>query len=488
MKKILIIEDNSVVANTYRTKLESRNYAVNVASDGQTGYYAISETKPDAVLLDLTVPQMDALSVLGKVRAQKQFKKLPVFVLADSDTSTSADDAILAGATHCFNKSDDGALDEVICALDDLFPSVSAKKSARKKFAVAAPSHSIGFVPAFADEHETGGPHVEQFSARKLPVVEVAARLSSYTDRDGDAQAVYSSSARSAEIAYAERSAIPVLPKQNQGTNSRSKVLDPPEIDSREIQDELQGHFLASYGSTVHAIRCLFVSLINAKGVSGKVQSIEELWTQIRSLRSSATQSGMVGLARLCTPLEALAARAKGAEPENAHASLQKLANTIDLLVALSNHLNEIEPLNRIEPRVLVVDDESVSRKALTLSLQKAQIVVVGAKDSNSALIEVEGGLFDLMFLDVEMPGINGFGLCARIRMLPPQKSTPIIFVSSLEDLKSRASSRISGGNHFITKPVNFDEVNLTALTFIFKHRLRNSLQERGNTDWTKFR
>src|SRR5882724_11964355 len=121
MKKILIIEDNTFVANTYRTRLESSNYAVNIAPDGQSGYYAISETKPDAVLLDLTVPQMDALSVLGKVRAQNQFKKLPVFVLADSDSDSSADDAMFAGATHCFNKSDDGALDDVVVALDDLF-------------------------------------------------------------------------------------------------------------------------------------------------------------------------------------------------------------------------------------------------------------------------------------------------------------------------------------------------------------------------------
>src|SRR5260221_9956761 len=134
MKKILIIEDNSFISNLYRSRLENEKYSVTVAEDGQSGYYAVSEIKPDVVLLDLSIPQMDALSVLGKVRAQRQFTKLPMFVMADSDTGSLADDAMAAGGTHCFNKADETALDDVVAALGDLFKSYLNKPPVAKRF------------------------------------------------------------------------------------------------------------------------------------------------------------------------------------------------------------------------------------------------------------------------------------------------------------------------------------------------------------------
>jgi DNA-binding response OmpR family regulator len=147
-----------------------------------------------------------------------------------------------------------------------------------------------------------------------------------------------------------------------------------------------------------------------------------------------------------------------------------------------------MEHLLGSQPRVLIVDDEDISRNEMMLKLEKGQMVVVGIPDSNSALMEAAKSLFDLILLDVEMPGINGFGLCARIRLLPSHRSTPVIFVSALQNLQSRASSRISGGNHSITKPVDFDELSLLAVTFIIKTRLRNALREKGNERWIEFR
>jgi DNA-binding response OmpR family regulator len=52
-------------------------------------------------------------------------------------------------------------------------------------------------------------------------------------------------------------------------------------------------------------------------------------------------------------------------------------------------------------------------------------------------------------------------------------RETPILFISALDDLRSRASSKISGGNQFITKPVNFLELSITANALILKQRLK---------------
>ena len=58
MKKILVVEDNAVVAGVYRAKLQAEGFQVEVAADGQAGLEMIERTRPDLVLLDLILPKM----------------------------------------------------------------------------------------------------------------------------------------------------------------------------------------------------------------------------------------------------------------------------------------------------------------------------------------------------------------------------------------------------------------------------------------------
>ena len=71
MKKILIIEDDSIVAHIYRSRLEKEGYTVEVCEDGQTGFYRIHEVHPQAILLDLMLPKMNGIDILKKIRAER---------------------------------------------------------------------------------------------------------------------------------------------------------------------------------------------------------------------------------------------------------------------------------------------------------------------------------------------------------------------------------------------------------------------------------
>ena len=79
---------------------------------------------------------------------------------------------------------------------------------------------------------------------------------------------------------------------------------------------------------------------------------------------------------------------------------------------------------------------------------------------------------FDLILLDVDMPGMNGFELCTKIRALTAYKKTPVVFVTSLNDFESRANSTMSGGNDFIAKPFLFMELAVKALLYVFRGKL----------------
>jgi CheY-like chemotaxis protein len=105
MKKILIIEDDPIVAHIYQTRLEKEGYEVEIAPDGQSGFYRVHEFKPDAVLLDLMLPRMNGVEILKKIRSQSQFAQTPVIVFTNAYVPNMIHESFQAGATQVFNKA-----------------------------------------------------------------------------------------------------------------------------------------------------------------------------------------------------------------------------------------------------------------------------------------------------------------------------------------------------------------------------------------------
>ena len=71
MKKILIIEDNQIVANVYRNKLVVEGYQTEIALDGETGLKLMRTFQPDIMILDLMLPKMSGVDVIGKSAARR---------------------------------------------------------------------------------------------------------------------------------------------------------------------------------------------------------------------------------------------------------------------------------------------------------------------------------------------------------------------------------------------------------------------------------
>jgi CheY-like chemotaxis protein len=93
----------------------------------------------------------------------------------------------------------------------------------------------------------------------------------------------------------------------------------------------------------------------------------------------------------------------------------------------------------------------------------------VSLDDSTLALQVLEQNHFDLVFLDVEMPKPNGIEVCERLRKMPTNSATPVVFVTAHSDFGSRARSSSSGGNDFIAKPFLSLELAVKTLTWLFK-------------------
>ena len=105
MKKILIIEDDPIMTHVCQRVLTKQGYATELASDGAQGLERLNAVQPDAVLLDLMMPHTNGVAVLTSLRAQEQFRHLPVIVLTNACVPTLIEQASKAGATHILDKS-----------------------------------------------------------------------------------------------------------------------------------------------------------------------------------------------------------------------------------------------------------------------------------------------------------------------------------------------------------------------------------------------
>ncbi len=104
--KILIIEDDPLMTRLYQKVFKFEKYEVEVASNGIIGLEKAGTFKPTLILLDIMMPKMNGLQVLGKLKANPETKKIPVVVLTNLAGSQDAETAIAKGAVKYIIKSE----------------------------------------------------------------------------------------------------------------------------------------------------------------------------------------------------------------------------------------------------------------------------------------------------------------------------------------------------------------------------------------------
>lgn len=83
MTKIVIIEDDPTISQMYRMKFEADGFDVRMAGNGLIGVETVKSFKPDVILLDIQMPEMDGAEALEKIRADEASKQTPVIVLTN---------------------------------------------------------------------------------------------------------------------------------------------------------------------------------------------------------------------------------------------------------------------------------------------------------------------------------------------------------------------------------------------------------------------
>ncbi|QHN43102.1 response regulator [Candidatus Mycosynbacter amalyticus] len=106
MTKIAIIEDDSAIHQMYRMKFESEGFDVQLAADGRTGVALVKTFRPDLILLDLQMPEVDGLTALRQIRGEEWGKHIPVIILTNLGAEESPKELQSLGISGYIVKAD----------------------------------------------------------------------------------------------------------------------------------------------------------------------------------------------------------------------------------------------------------------------------------------------------------------------------------------------------------------------------------------------
>ena len=122
----------------------------------------------------------------------------------------------------------------------------------------------------------------------------------------------------------------------------------------------------------------------------------------------------------------------------------------------------EAQELEAKAHHALIIDDSAAIRKQLELELRDAGISSDFSVCGEDALEKIKDNHFDLVFLDIIMPGLDGYETCKAMRSNPAYKKTPIIMLSGKTSPLDEVQGVIAGATTYLTKPVKSDRLQVT--------------------------
>ncbi|MEQ1861391.1 MAG: response regulator [Chthoniobacteraceae bacterium] len=199
---------------------------------------------------------------------------------------------------------------------------------------------------------------------------------------------------------------------------------------------------------------------------------LNELHCHVQHFAERSRVSGFLALHRLSHAFAELAQDLYRFPEQVNPSTLRTISQTIDLLGILLKQKNYARLKDPTQAKVFAVEDDAENCDAIRMALETVFMRTRYSQEPAIALAELGSDHYDLIFLDVALPDMNGFELCKHIRELPNHAHTPVVFLTGLTTMENRVQSSLSGANDFIGKPFNLHELGVKAISLVLKASL----------------
>jgi DNA-binding response OmpR family regulator len=366
INRLLLIQDNTLVQNFYRDRLERAGFIVQSVATVEEGLRRMGSALPNVVVLDPLLPEGDAAQSIASVRSLMGASDVPVVVLPTQQ--------------RCITEA------------------------------------------------------IEQNKRTRLiePGGNVAATL--ITEAAGLAHF------KMADLAEMTANSEPDERWRTAALNAAPAAV-------------------AAMRQTLHSLVC-------------EPQSPEHLRTLLQNAHCFADQMSLLGPSGLSQTASALEVLAYGLVqfPERLdQLTLRTLGQAVDFLGALLETKHATRSADLKSAHVMIVEDEANARELIIMAMSLVGLDADGLDSPAASLAVLSTQPCDLIFLDINLPEMDGFELCTKLRAMSLHELTPIVFLTGMNSFKNRVQSNLSGGNDFVGKPFNVAELGLKALIWVLK-------------------
>jgi CheY-like chemotaxis protein len=421
--KILAVDDDALCLRALTFALQKANLTPDTATNGVKALEQATKHVYDVIFMDIQMPEMDGLTACKRIHETEANADTPVvFVTIQSDFHTRAQSTAIGGSD--------------LMAKPFLVFELAVKAltvTMRKRLQLQKATVPSGVVPAN---------NVSESARAKI----------------------------ASELVEA-RQVQPVVVAEAKPTTA-------VESDDSETEPD----FLAEAKGYLVAMRKVLEDVGLAPDEAQRQERLGDLYLRVHSFAAQAVTSGLPLAGRVASTLEALVKKLFEKPAKATAATCSTIASALDLLEELRvpgrrQRLADDSPVH-----LLVVDDEPLARRAIAGALQLAFDKPDNAADGTEALALAKQKSYDVIFTDVQMPGLDGFALCTELRATETNRTTPVVFITSQDDGDAREKARQSGGSDFLGKPCLPSEVTLKALTFVVRKRLHLTDREANNS------
>jgi CheY-like chemotaxis protein len=252
-------------------------------------------------------------------------------------------------------------------------------------------------------------------------------------------------------------------------------------VDSPKAARQPSETFLAYLSNALAEMKQRVAELQALDGPAEREETAERLHLGFQALSRPLSAPDLRPAFEVCRSLEGLFNKLVANPRTLADSSVGTILAGMELLQDLCTRQVRADLAENPPIRFLVVDDEPLARRALTGALQMAFPRPASVETGEAALALALEQEFDLIFMDVCMPGMDGFTACSRIHDTPHNLSTPVVFVTSHSDPEFRSRAVTCGGHDYVVKPFVFIEIGLKALTIALRSRIqKETIAPRG--------